>query len=236
MRDAIFIKIENNKELVITTDCCNGVGELAQDYVKFGIEEVARLTSRVALMELLALKALPVACSLNYGGDIDKYYLAEKGLKDCFEEFGFTDIPFISSSEKNFKPIQTSVAVSITGIRKQEKYKNYQAENLLYAIVGEPLWGEEVIENSKVAINTEEFIELTRIKDVVEIIPLGSGGAAVELQKKKIKVIECDLDLNKSAGPATCVFIAAKKRAKNDLVQLYGEKLHIVYTDNLFTE
>jgi len=236
LRDAAFIRFGVSKELLITTDCCTGVGELPDDYVYLEIEEVAKITCRVALMELLSLKCEPIGYSFNYTGDIDKYVFAEKGFVNCFQEFGYNNIPFISSSENNFKPLQTSIAVSITGLRKIEYNDNYEKKEFIYAIIGEPLCGEEVIKNAKAAISTKEFIALMKIKDIEEIIPLGSGGAIEELEKRFVKVIKCDLDLNKSAGPATCVLIVAKKNAIDYLIHNYKDKLHIIYSESIDKE
>lgn len=226
MRDAAIIDLGNSHELVITTDGCTGIGNLKEDLFPLEIEEVAWTACKVALMELISLGARPVGYAFNHIAALEDHDKTEAGIEKCLGEFGFINVPHISSSEKNFKVHQTTITITLTGVR--EKSKKKVCNNPVYLLIGEPLVGIEVLENPDKMILPEEFISLTKAEGVYEIVPVGSHGVEWELSQFGVKPKETRIDLKKSAGPATCVIVKASHDSIDDLRELFGKKLTIL--------
>lgn len=224
MRDAVIIPFMDNKELVVTTDGCTGVGFLEGDYVKAPLELTARLTARVALMELVSLGASPVAFSFNHIADNALFGETLRGFREAFNDFGYPDVPFIASSEKNFEVKQTSVTVSVTGVREKPVKKDMR--EAAFVVIGEPFVGEDVLRNpDKIAVS-EDVFKLMNCKSVFEVVPCGSGGVIAELAGFGVKFAVSDIDLAKSAGPATCVLAAVDPAGIDDLEKSFGPRFH----------
>lgn len=229
LRDAVIIDLDNEHELVITTDGCTGIGNLEGDLFPLEIEEVAWTACKVALMELISLGARPVGYAFNHIADLEDHDKTETGIEKCLKDFGFIDIPHISSSEKNFKVHQTTITIALTGVR--EKREKTKCRNSMYVLIGEPLVGMEVLENPEKMVLPEEFIRLTKTEGIYEIIPVGSHGVEWELNQFGVKPQATVIDLKKSAGPATCVIAEVSSAAIDGLREIFGRKLTILSSE-----
>jgi hypothetical protein len=229
LRDAVIIDLDSEHELVITTDGCTGIGNLEGDLFPLEIEEVAWTACKVALMELISLGARPVGYAFNHIADLADHNKTEAGIGKCLNDFGFIDIPHISSSEKNFKVHQTTITIALTGVRK--KREKTKCSNPVYVLIGEPLVGMEVLENPEKMILPEEFIRLKKAEGIYEIIPVGSHGVEWELSQFGVKPLETVIDLKKSAGPATCVIAEVCPASIDGLREIFGRKLTILSSE-----
>ena len=230
LRDAVIIDLDNKHELVITTDGCTGVGNLKEDLFPLEIKEVAWTACKVALMELISLGARPVGYAFNHIAALEDHKETEAGVEKCLRDFGFINIPHISSSEKNFKVHQTTITIALTGIR--EKRKKPVCSNGVYILIGEPLVGLEVLENPDKMILPEEFIKLIEVEGVYEVIPVGSHGVEWELSQFGVRPKAVGIDLKKSAGPSSCVIAEVCPASVDSLIGMFGNKLRILGSKN----
>ena len=101
------------------------------------------------------------------------------------------------------------------------------------AVIGSPLVGDEVLEQEKDVIPLSLFQELCELEDVV-IVPVGSKGILYELKNMLDEPsivgdsLICDVDVSKTAGPATCVLIAFKSELEPFLQEKCGHLYHSV--------
>ncbi len=224
IRDAVITPIDAHREIVITTDGCTGVGLLDKDFIHISMKVVAGLTARVALMEIVTQKAIPVAYSFNHIANNDLFFETQKGFIEAFEKFGFYNVPYVASSEKNFKVYQTSITISITGLRDIQTQKEYI--NPSYIVIGDPLVGQEILDFPEKMITPKDVLQLLNNQYVYEIIPCGSGGIYNELKNFGIVSVQSEVDLMKSAGPASCALVIIDSKGMAELKQIYGSKFH----------
>lgn len=228
LRDAVIIDLDKDNELVITTDGCTGIGNLKEDFFPLEIKEVAWTACKVALMELISLGAKPIGYAFNHIAALEDYELTKMGIKECLKDFGFVDIPNISSSEKNFKVHQTTITIALTGIRpKKDRTVPVDA---LYVLLGKPLVGKEVLEFPNDLVLPREFIELIAAEGVYEVVPIGSHGVEWELEQLGVDALEPGLDMKKSAGPASCVIAAINPDFFPGLKMTFGDKIVLAGT------
>ncbi|SES87863.1 AIR synthase related protein [Anaerobranca gottschalkii] len=227
-RDLTFCWLNSNEAIVISCDSCGGVGAKEKDYIKVSPEVVGYYTTQVALMEILAVKAHPFAIINNLAVEMDstgKEIL--KGINKALVAAELKDKVYITgSTEENFPSLQTALGITVLGKVNKENWtlpKSYRGDFI--AVIGIPKVGEEVIMDFG-----QETLLLGRYKNLLknpyinEILPVGSKGILFELQELaqsnnlSFRLLEkITLDLNKSAGPATCALITFNEK---DLYQV----------------
>ncbi|XMB85774.1 ATP-binding protein [Mycoplasmatota bacterium WC44] len=226
MRDAMIIPISDKEELVITTDCSGGVGQSEDDIVKVPYEVVAYFTTRVALMELLSVGAKPICYTLS-NLTTDGYQNIHHGVLKALNEVDISNLENISSSETNFELKQSGLGISFIG--KRSKTHVDKIDNLLYAVIGYPLVGDEVVDNPEKIVSLEMFKRLVGDKRIVDILPVGSKGIKFEMKEVFNKtVIKSELDMIKSSGPSTCIIISFEDRFYSELQSELGSLFNLI--------
>ena len=221
IRDLTYVAMDEGTALVIACDSSGAVGMKTQDVVQVDNEMVGRLLCRVALMEVLASGAEPflvvdtLSVEMNPSG---KEIIA--GIREEASLAGLLgDAVLTGSTEENFTVIQTGAGITVLGRVKPSEFKPGGArKGDTILCFGVPKVGEEVgiggCDDPETA-NIALVLKLREMKDVHEILPVGSKGIAYEAQQicdgvglslRLANAIE--LDINKSAGPATCVLVA----------------------------
>lgn len=217
-RDVSLIDISESEVLVCVCDSCGGIGLKDGDVVKAPPLIVGKFTARVCLMELLSVNAVPIGMTVNIcsepeptGNEIIM------GIRDELKEINI-DIPITISTEKNMKTSMTALGITLFGrAKKGELLINREKAGDCVYIIGEPMIGEEVLNNPEKACSSKEVLELLKNENVREIIPVGSSGIIGELNKfldESGFEIEYDssinIDMNKSGGPNTVSIIISK--------------------------
>ncbi len=234
-RDVEVVQINNKESLVIACDSCGGIGEKEKDVVKASPYIVGGTTTRVALMELLAVNAVPKSITLTIASE--PYPTGEeiiKGSKDELEASGYKSLPMAISTEKNIPTCQTALGITLIGLCDNDSLRicTSKPQDQVYCL-GRPLVGNEVL-----AIPASELIApkdikaLSSTEGIHDIIPIGSKGilGEIELLCKGndctfIKELEVSIDMHKSAGPSTCLIFTASREA--DLSSLRLKPLKI---------
>ncbi|WP_078413030.1 hypothetical protein [Priestia abyssalis] len=230
MRDVLFLPLGEKEELVIAADNIGAIGEKECDNVSVSYKEVAYYSLRVAMMEILSIGAHPLSVTISDFNGESAWHLYEQGIESVCHELGLEPITIVGSSETNFSLMQSAVGFTLIGkVKKEEKRMARTPRNASFAVIGSPLVGEEVLEQSEKILPLSLFRKLLSEEGVYELIPVGSKGIGHELHVLRqlnghdFSLGSVDLPLDKSAGPATCVVISYKVERESVIRELCGE-------------
>lgn len=204
MRNAVLV----DNQYVVTVDNSGCIGEKELDVVKVSNETAAYYTARVGLLEQWCAGSHPTHIFMsNFTGD-EAWKEYEKGIAKAFEEIG-EKVPSISgSTESNFLSQQSGISVMMLG----KIIRETNEDSCEWFVLGKPLVGQEVIDEAQNVAKLNEIHLLLKLGIAKRIWPVGSKGIGAEVEKLfKGFLVECNLPLDKSAGPSSCVIIAVKK-------------------------
>ncbi|MBC2191493.1 alpha-L-fucosidase [Listeria sp. FSL L7-0229] len=206
--------------ILTSCDISAGFGEKAHDGLMVAPEVTARLTLRVALMEMIASGAKVVSVSDVVGAEMEptgRRVIA--GLKDELAKANLSHIELNGSTEENMKVTQTSVGVLVTGFATKAALKlvNVHEAAVLFAF-GEPIVGAEVLQKMTEMPDYRLVKKLVAHSAVFEVVPVGSKGIAYEanlLARLNNGVFTAsdtigEEIMNKTAGPASVILAAVK--------------------------
>jgi hypothetical protein len=192
------------------------------------------MTARVALMELLAIGANPVALAGTLS--VEPEPTGNQVIKGMLAEVRYArlrNVQVLFSSEKNVKVSQTGIGVTAIGFVSSSNLKTGRcAPGDEVVAVGEPHVGQEVLrgEAGRKIADTLDIIKVREKSFVHEIIPVGSRGI---LEEARTMANDSDLsirllgsqrvDLKKSAGPAT-VFLCVLREGSFRKVEALLDK------------
>lgn len=218
LRDLTFISINKEQLMVVACDSCGGVGNKERDIVKTTPDIVGYFTCRVPLMEVLAIGAEPVTIINTLSVEMDdtgKKII--EGINKALNSLQITAGAIVTgSTEENFPMCQTGLGITVIGIINKDQWQQPRTESGYLAVVaGLPKVGQEVLaDNERTIISPSIIKELRSNDNIGEIVPVGSKGIIHEIEEiartnnLSYKLENQSLvDLNKSAGPATCAII-----------------------------
>lgn len=216
----VEICLSGGLSIVVACDSSGGVGLKGHDEVRVPNGLVGRMAARVALFEIISVGALPVIMTAAITAEpVPTGTEIVDGIKELLQENGLSSIPVAVSTEKNFETCQTGIGVSVTGICKKSDLRigGTKPGDSLYCL-GSPLVGGELVGNFEQRIPSYQDIRnVIQIPGVHDVIPVGSRGISVEsatlLGSTGLELIfdnNLSLDLEKSAGPSTCVIVSCE--------------------------
>jgi hypothetical protein len=224
-RDVLILPFRKDESLVFSTDNSGGIGLKEQDEVKVPYDIVSYYGVRVVAMELLSAGVQPNALIIHsFNGD-EAWGKIIEGAQKVFEELKLHGVEITGSTETNFTLIQSATSFTLAGMVKNCSLRvGKTPPDAMYAVVGEPLVGQEVLEQPEKMLPFLLFSKLLEQEGIYEIIPVGSKGIQHELEilSGMSGSYSCELPLMKSAGPATCVVISYSKAAQESIQQLCG--------------
>ncbi len=218
-RDIEVVFMEKGWCLVVACDSCGAVGDKELDVVKVSPYLVGRLTSRVALLEVISSGAVPQVVSVSISAEPNPTGEGIlKGVRDELAVCCEKQVPLVISTEKNFPTRQTGLGISVTGTCPGEDLRlgKSQPGDQLYCL-GLPKVGNELNDPDDPDIVKGSFIrQLLGHPRVHDILPVGSQG----IRKEAVGLassVRCAIrfkkqalpDLDKSAGPATCALFTS---------------------------
>jgi hypothetical protein len=228
-RDVLIIPYQKESNLVIASDNSGGIGLKELDHVNVQYEIVSYYGFRVAMMELLAVGAQPMALIIHsFNGD-EAWGSLVKGANQLIADLDLDGLKVTGSSESNFSLLQSASSFTVAGTVSHQNLRiGKTSERAKFAVVGEPLVGDEVMSKENKVLPLRLFQKLLDQEEVYEIIPVGSKGILYELNLLTDQQIAftSDLPLTKSAGPATCVVISYSPKAHDTLIQICGPHFH----------
>lgn len=227
-RDLTLIDINDEQIMVIACDSAGGIGSKEKDVVKVAPEIVGYFTAQVALMEILAIGAKPITIVNTLSVEMnDTGKRIIEGIRRAIEPLNLSDTEILTgSTEENFPSCQTGMGLTIIGIIDKKNWIRPKAKaNSLAVVVGIPKVGNEVKEDKgREVLSIPHLLELKSNPNIYEILPVGSKGILYEL-KEMVRTnnlsyrldSEIPLDLNRSAGPATCAIISIEEKNYDSL-------------------
>lgn len=225
-----ILKLSGN--LLISSDNSGSIGEKEWDQVKISYDRVAYYLFRVAYMEILAAGGSPEAILLNnFNGDAAWPKLM-MGIEKAFKELEIPKLRVEGSTESNFFLKESATALSIIAQKTEEKeclWDESLKKDYDIAVIGKPLVGEEVLIYEEKLPSLKIYQFLANHEQVLAIIPIGSKGIASGMKKinQDISVqFPKDLDLKKSAGPATSYLLVYKKDFNSILEKILDEAIY----------
>ena len=229
MRDVLFLPLYDGTELVVAADGSAAIGEKEADVVRVPYDVVAYFAARVALMEVLSVGAKPHAVVLQNFVHDEAWETLCNGIRQTCREL-HTDIPIIGSSESNFPTLQSAVGITVVGtVQTVRKRVGITPPDAKFAVIGEPLVGDEVWKRKERVLPLSLFRELLRQTYIYEIVPIGSKGIYYELQQLlhdnglSASSCSCALPLSASSGPATSVLISYQPHMEEEIKKIVND-------------
>ncbi len=229
-RDITLLPVSPEKVLVIACDSCGGVGQKPADLVQVPPEITGYYTCRVAVMEILAVGAtirLVIDTLAVEWETTGKRIMA--GIHQCLEEAGLEKgVALNGSTEENFPMTQTAMGITVIGeVGTASLLSGVSEEGDWLVMIGLPKVGHEIVQPvDEEVVSLKAFMTLRKHAGVKDIIPVGSRGIAHETQLlANVNGLQVEwhqplsVDINKSAGPATCAVATMTRDAYETLAE-----------------
>ncbi|KZZ83102.1 hypothetical protein [Bacillus sp. SJS] len=229
MRDIETFQLSKDEWLVAASDNAGAIGEKAEDQVHAPLETVAKHTLRVALMECMSAGAYPFSIMLhNFNGE-QAWERIQGACRELLDEAGIGKVSISGSTESNMKMIQSALGIMVLG-KASNVRTGHTPNGAGFAVIGQPLVGSEVLDRKDQMISIPLFLKLLAHPAVYELIPAGSKGIVHEIKilSPHARFIECELDIHKSAGPASCVIMSYDKAYNTELMNVCKGLFHPV--------
>ena len=217
-RDVEVVLINQEQYLVAACDSCGAIGlkDLDQHKVPWAI--TGRFTARVALLEVMSTGAVPQMMTVAISNET--YPTGEGIIKGVNEELVFAGLvlPMAISTEKNMITKQTGLGISVIGVAEKNQLNvgtSKPGDDVF--CLGLPKVGPELNNPEDLeVVQVKHLRNLLAISGIHDIIPVGSKGIRSEAKRLASTVncqflVEpfCILDLDKSAGPSTCLIFSS---------------------------
>lgn len=218
IRDLSLIELPGDMVMVTSCDSLGAIGAKELDVIKVPGYFVGRAITRVALMEIMATGAEFVALYNMLSVEMDPSGREIiRGISDELTKANIDPVLALNgSTEENIVTCQTGVGVVALGlVSKKELLLGKGTKGDLVIAFGLPKVGEEVSEGGP---NDPEVAQPSLIKKLIcnggvkELLPVGSKGILYECDQlaQTVNLVfsldkDITVDINKSAGPATCL-------------------------------
>jgi selenophosphate synthetase-related protein len=238
--DVSILKVPTGHAIVIGSTSSGGVGPKSMDSLKVQGRVVGKFMARVALMDVAATGAFPLLLSATLG--VEKEPTGREILDGIRTEAMVLGLEpnqvLMENTEDNFTTIQTGAGLTVVGFANEDELRlgKTRPGDIVVAI-GKPKVGEEVIpaEVRGEIADLRNIITLTQKKFTHDITAVGSFGIAYEARMmaygvgRQVKLIEnAEVDLLKTAGPATVVLCTIDQERLEDLKDLIQKPITVV--------
>jgi len=218
-RDLIII-YEKDTAYVISCDSLGAIGNKEHDQLKVSEDIVGRATIKVALAEALCVGATPIVVSDTLSVEMNPTgRKIINAIEDELIKNNLSHVLVTGSTEENFPSSMTGIGITVISRGKISDLKVKKTKKDMHVcLLGYPLVGDEVI-NSKDVLQLKDYVSISKCKEIIEAIPVGSKGIKYELGTLErisgLKVAidpSLHIDLLKSGGPATSCILVCKKK------------------------
>jgi selenophosphate synthetase-related protein len=238
--DVSILKVPTGHAIVVGSTSSGGVGPKSMDQVKVDGRVLGKFLARVALMDVAATGAFPLLLSVTLGVEKEPTgHEILEGIKSEARVLGLEpNQVLMENTEDNFETIQTGAGITVIGFANEDELRlgKTRPGDLVVAI-GQPKVGDEVIPAEvKGQIADLRNVTLLSQKEFVhDIVPVGTFGIGYEARMmaysvgRQLKLEDSkELDLNKSAGPATVVLITIDREKVEELNLLLRKPISVV--------
>ena len=238
--DVSIMKMPTGHAIVTGSSSSGGVGPKPMDNIKISGSIVGKFLARVASMDVAATGAFPVSVSVTLG--VEKEPTGNqiiKGIRKEIRVLGLEPNQILKeNTEENFETIQTGAGITVIGLANEDELRlgKTRPGDLVVAI-GIPKVGNEVIpaEARREIANLKDVTSLAKKRFIHDIVPVGSFGIIHEAQMlsysigRQLKMYEStELDVNKSAGPATVVLTTINKEKLDELPIFIRKPINVI--------
>jgi selenophosphate synthetase-related protein len=238
--DVTIVKVPTGHAIVAGSTSSGSVGPKVDDKVKVEGRVLGKFLARVALMDVIATGAFPMLLSVTLG--VEKEPTGNdilEGIKREARTLGLDpDQVLMENTEDNFETVQTGAGLTVIGFANEEELRlGKTTPGDLIVAIGKPKVGDEVVlaEAKGEIADLKNIVQLSQKKYVHDIAAVGTFGIADEARMiayavgRQLKLMETkDLDLNKSAGPATVILASIDKEKLEDLTSLIRKPVSVV--------
>ena len=200
--------------LVTACDALGAIGSKPADVVAASDEICGAYTLRVCLNELAAVGATPLlvlSLVCNEWEPTGRRVL--DGIRAELVESGYPDVLVSGSSEQNMPTTMTGLGIAVVGTADSLRWRHTAVGDRL-VLVGLPWVGSEVLDHAGELLRPSAVRSLVGQDAVGDVFPCGSRGIRHELEvlgsESGVRIAlnePVPVDLDKSAGPATCAIV-----------------------------
>jgi selenophosphate synthetase-related protein len=238
--DVSILKVPTGHAIVVGSTSSGGIGPKPMDQVKVDGRVLGKFLARVALMDVAATGAFPLLLSVTLGVEKEPTgHEILEGVKNESRVLGLEPNQVVmENTEDNFETVQTGAGVTVIGFANEGELRlGKTSPGDLIVAVGKPKVGDEVlVAEVKGEIADLRNVTLLSQKNFVhDITPVGTFGIAYEARMmayavgRQLKLEEAkEIDLNKSAGPATVVLITMNPDKFDELTLLVRKPITVV--------
>jgi hypothetical protein len=238
--DVSIMKMPTGHAIVTGSTSSGAVGPKEMDHVKVDGKILGKFLARVALMDVTATGAFPLQLSVTLGVESEPTGNdIIEGIKREARNIGLDpNQVLMENTEDNFQTVQTGAGLTVVGLANEDELRlgKTMPGDLIVAI-GRPKVGIEVIaaEARGEIADLRNVVQLNQRKYVHDIEAVGSYGIANEAKmmaygvgrQLKLNAVP-ELDLEKSAGPATVILATVDPDRLEDLRELIPKPFSIV--------
>ena len=238
--DVSIMKLPTGHAIVVGASSSGGVGPKPMDNLKIGGWILGKFLARVASMDVASTGAFPISASVTLG--VEKEPTGNEILEGIRKEIRVLGLEpnqvMKENTEENFETIQTGAGITVVGLANEDELRiGKTVPGDLVVAIGKPKVREEVIpaEARNEIANIKDVTALTKKRFIHDIVPVGSFGIIHEAQTlaysigRQLKIREnTELDLNKSAGPATVVLTTVDKEGLDELAYFIRKPINVV--------
>jgi selenophosphate synthetase-related protein len=238
--DVTIMKMPTGHAIVSGSTSSGAIGPKPGDQVKVDGTLLGRFLARVALMDVISTGAFPLLLSATLS--VEKEPLGQQilqGIKQEASTLGIdTNQAIMENTEDNFTTNQTGAGLTVIGLANEADLRiGKTCPGDLVIALGKPKVGLEVLkaqEKGEIA-DLRNVEQLTQKKYVHDIMPVGAFGIASEAKMlaysvgKQFKIDETvQLDLVKSAGPATVILASIEPKKVDELKMLIQKPITVI--------
>ena len=238
--DVSILKVHTGHAIIVGSTSSGGIGPKTMDKVKVQGRVLGKFLARVALMDVAAAGAFPLLLSITLG--VEKEPAGREileGIRNECRVLGLDpDQVLMENTEDNVETIQTGAGVTVIGFANEGDIRlGKTSPGDLVVAIGKPKVGDEVLPAEvKGEIADLKNVTLLSQKNFVhDIVPVGTFGIAYEAKMmahgvgRQLKFEETkEIDLTKSAGPATVVLITINPEKLDELKLIVRKPISVV--------
>jgi len=235
-----ILRIPTGHAIVAGSTSSGGIGPKERDKVKVQGRVLGKFLARVALMDVAATGAFPLLLSVTLGVEKEPAgHEILEGIKSECRVLGLDpNQVLMENTEDNIETVQTGVGVTVIGFANENELRlGKTSPGDLIVAIGKPKVGEEVLpaEVKREIADLRNVTLLSQKNYVHDIVPVGTFGIAYEAKMmahavgRQLKLEETkEVDLTKSAGPATVVLITITPEKLDELTLLIRKPIKVV--------
>lgn len=230
-RDIQLIEQNQDRLIAIACDVSGGIGPKEHDVIKVSNYVAGYYATVVPLIELLCIGAKPISMVNTLSVEMKPSGIEIiEGIHKAMEEVGIDRRMLTGSTEDNIQTSSTGIGMTVIGeVKKAQIEEQMPKIGQSVYLIGIPKSGEvllrEEIKGKKGEIITMAIVKQMRLdQQVGHMLPVGSKGIRYEAETlAKLSHLNISIepnlliDMEASAGPATCMLISLDERNRKSL-------------------